>query len=685
MSQRKEMERAARRSRAGRTPGLLVRRLALGAGLALAAGTAAQIGPAQAAEWTFGDVVITNQNQVSAAIQMRTGARDDRFVCGFNRSGTQVVPATSGTTCSEDNGNLNFDQGSIISNPVTYTGELSAIWSPGDNQRFGVYVRGRAFYDWVFDVNNLDTNGGFGPEAPGRDRLQAGRLDPRQQDRARYGLEAQDYYALASFDVAGNPFNVRVGNQILNWGEALVTQNAISIINPLDLQKLRVPGSEVRDALVPIKMIWASYELVPGLSVEGFYAWDFEGLRLEPGGTFFSGAEQFANGSEGIQGAAFQGEAFCGTGSATSNPYTGGRGVINAGCGLPTVRQTFERRDQDRGDFGFAARYFSEELNNTEFGFYFVNYQSRFISYKYAAPGADKFLPITVGGVLNADNVLQNIANSETYLYYPDDQRMYGISFNSSIDDLGLALNGEFSYKQNLPALIDNTTVFINLFNAIGGSDLALGGQVPTQYEGPGGIRTGNGFTPICRTLGPTGCAGYTMNNDIRVDAMNFNLRGTRSFGQSHFLTSIISAESLSVVVEGAAIHAWIPDQGVLTLNVPNSAGLPGGSGALAYLEPETVSPWSFGYTAIVSAAYPSAFGTSINLTPGFAFSHAVHGITPISGGFIEGQKSINMSLRADYLVSLSATLNFFKSWGAGHHNSQSDKDFVGLTVSYAF
>src|SRR5690606_4959054 len=39
-------------------------------------------------------------------------------------------------------------------------------------------------------------------------------------------------------------------------------------------------------------------------------------------------------------------------------------------------------RDQDRepsdsGQYGIAARWYSEDLNNTEFGFYFMNYHSR--------------------------------------------------------------------------------------------------------------------------------------------------------------------------------------------------------------------------------------------------------------------------------------------------------------------
>ncbi|WP_439817112.1 DUF1302 domain-containing protein [Zavarzinia sp. CC-PAN008] len=687
-------------------------------GLGLAAGALVQAPPAQAMEWTFGDVVISTQANVSAALQVRTSPRDERFVCGFNRNpgsiqGNGNISAAWGITCSEDNGNLNFDQGSIISNPITATGEVSAIWSPGDNQKFGVYVRGRAFYDWVFDVNNLDSNGNGwigGEEAAQRDRLQTGRLDPQQQDRARYGLEAQDYYALASFDLGSMPTNIRVGNQILNWGEALVTQNAISIINPLDLQKFRTPGAEIRDGLIPIKMVWASIEPMPGLSFEGFYSWDFQGLRLEPGGTFFAGAEQLTNGSEGLQGASFD-ETRCGTGIPG---LVRGGGVINAGtcAAFPYVSQAPTRRDQNRGDYGFAMRYFAEELNNTEFGFYFVDYQSRFLSYGYAAPGADKYLPIGPAAGANAGaNAIANQGNSTTFVYYPEDVRMYGISFNTAIDEIGWAFNGEWSYKENAHIIQDNTSNFFDLLNAVGTSALAGGApylptwtlpdQSSASFNGPGvavdslGRPVGSagagpiaGYVPSCAIAayqpGATGteCAGYTFYNDMYVDAMNFNLRAFRIFQQSSFIPSMLNAESWSVIIEGAAIYADMSESQKLVAGIANSAGQAGTAG---YLESQRATNWSFGYTLITNLAYPSAFGTSINLTPGLAFTHAVSGITPISGGFFEGVKSVNLSLKADYLVNLSATLNFAKSWGAGYHNNSADKDFVGLTVSYAF
>ena len=42
------------------------------------------------------------------------------------------------------------------------------------------------------------------------------------------------------------PGQIRVGDQVLNWGESTFIQNGISVINPFDVSKLRVPGAELK-------------------------------------------------------------------------------------------------------------------------------------------------------------------------------------------------------------------------------------------------------------------------------------------------------------------------------------------------------------------------------------------------------------------------------------------------------
>ena len=256
-------------------------------------------------------------------------------------------------TNNTDNGNKHFDKWDVVSAPLRIVQEADATW-----RNFGVYARGTAFYDYIYDNNELDKFGDNGA-------FDYGRLLPGAKDRAAYGAEMQDYFVRGEFDIGTQPLNVRVGNQVVNWGEALFTQNAISIINPLDLQKLVTPGSELRDGLIPVPMAWASYEIVEGLALEGFYQWGFEEVRLPPTGSFFSGADVIGGEVDSIGGVTTDFE--CGSTNSTT----------------PCLRQLASKNPGNDGNYGVKLNWFSPELNNTEFGFYYVHYTSRFPSLSY--------------------------------------------------------------------------------------------------------------------------------------------------------------------------------------------------------------------------------------------------------------------------------------------------------------
>ncbi len=70
--------------------------------------------------------------------------------------------------------------------------------------------------------------------------------------------ELLDAYVWWNFDIGNMPAQIRVGDQVLSWGESTFIQNGINIINPFDVSKLRVPGAELKEGLVPVGMVSAS-------------------------------------------------------------------------------------------------------------------------------------------------------------------------------------------------------------------------------------------------------------------------------------------------------------------------------------------------------------------------------------------------------------------------------------------
>ena len=95
--------------------------------------------------------------------------------------------------------------------------------------------------------------------------------------------------------------------------------------------------------------------------------------------------------------------------------------------------------------------------------------------------------------------------------------------------------------------------------------------------------------------------------------------------------------------------------------------------------------PFSWGYRAVLRGGYSNALG-AVNLAPQVAFAHDVNGTAPRPiANFVEGRKTVTLSVGADYLLSWRAQLAYTLFFGAGQHNMLGDRDFVSFTVSYSF
>jgi hypothetical protein len=604
-------------------------RIATGGALALVSVCLATE-PASAIDFTYGEIQGNFLTSLSAGMQIRTSKRQNEYVSNANR-GLPAGAAVPGLTANADDGNLNFDRGDIVSAPLKITNELDAKW-----RNYGVYARGTAYYDPVFADNDLSRNG---PS----NRPYNGELNQQARDKAARGAEVLDLFVRGQFDVGGNPLNVRVGKQTISWGEALFTQNGINVINPLDGQKLVVPGSELRDALVSVPMAWSSYRIAEGFSVEGFYQWDFEPFRLPVTGTYFSTSDLLTPETVGLGGVGVAGDC----------------GVPNGLC----VQQGPIQDNDNSGNYGAALRYFSQELNNTEFGIYYIHYTSRYPSLNYNV----------TAGTTPAGTFLRNIT---AQVVYPEDISLIGTSFNTSWDEEGVALNGEFSFKHDVPANIYGVTTVRDALNRVGAAPfLGAPTGLPNQLD-----PTCSDGTPPCANFRVPGTVlGY-----VQVDAYNFNLRGSKTFFTSAPMVSAIGADNISAVAEVAVIYVPdLPTTEVLAISpFPSNRFTPG---AASPFQDPVATQVSSGATTTLAANYLGVANTAIGLTPSISYSQTIQGTTPIAGGFLKDFKAANFSLRADYLINLSATINYAMRWGGSYRNLNADRDFVGLTVNYSF
>ena len=272
-----------------------------------------------------------------------------------------------------DDANLNYDSG-LFSNVAKGTHDLELGFKQLED--VSLFLRGTYFVDF----ENI-------------------RGDSPLSDAAKreVGRDMELLDAFISYDLpTAMPVNIRLGNQVINWGESTFIQNGINVINPIDVTKFRIPGSELREALRPVPLVSVSLAATDNLTLEGFYQFKQEEMEIDPSGSYFSTKDTVGPGGR---------YAMIGFGSFgqpdmdswTDNPLYGLLEGVPAR--LPTISNPgfnpalppsaanapflpsnaaaiprgADRQAGDSGQFGIAARYFAESLNETEFGFNFIN------------------------------------------------------------------------------------------------------------------------------------------------------------------------------------------------------------------------------------------------------------------------------------------------------------------------
>ncbi|MGK2874005.1 MAG: DUF1302 domain-containing protein, partial [Alphaproteobacteria bacterium] len=262
------------------TPARRVLRNRLAMGGSVFTFAALMAGSAGAVNYTYGEVSGSVDTTISAGASMRTSGRDCENL-GAPNGGCDILDASGvegGGGVNTDDGNLNYDQWDVFSGALKATSEIGATW-----RNFNAFVRGTAFVDPI--VDNTDF----------RD------LDSAARSEVSQNAKLLDYFVGGSFDVGGLPLELRVGNQVISWGESTFIQNGINVINPVDVSAIRKPGSEVKEFFTPILAAKASLGLPNNFSVEGFYQFKADNIVPDPAGTFFSSADIVGRGSQPIR------------------------------------------------------------------------------------------------------------------------------------------------------------------------------------------------------------------------------------------------------------------------------------------------------------------------------------------------------------------------------------------------
>jgi Protein of unknown function (DUF1302) len=313
-----------------------------------------------------------------------------------------------------DDGNRNFRHG-IVSNRYDLLSQLSI-----SKNNAGLELSVAAWYDTAYHGNNLNNS-----PATFNSLSVPHNVFPRET-RTLHGGHAEIFNAFVygSRDIGGLPFSFRLGRHTLLWGESLFfSENAIAAGQaPVDyIKALTNTGSYSRDVYMPVAQASGSLQLRNGITLEGYYQFEWRKNREPGAGSYFSTDDHYYEG----------GERFI------QRP---GQYLFHTGQEYPT----------QWGQFGLAAKWTGRDV---DYGLYALRFNAKNPEF-YIRRGINR----ATGAVLDPSIVDLSIGKAGTYsTVYPQGTEIYGFSASFYAGDSNVAM--EVSARRNTPLASD--TLFV--------------------------------------------------------------------------------------------------------------------------------------------------------------------------------------------------------------------------------
>jgi hypothetical protein len=600
--------------------------------------------PTAARTLQLGPVEGTANLEISYGLLARVEDRDPHL----------IAIANGGTSASAnfDDGDLNYDEG-VVSNMLQANLEIDAHW-----RIFGAYARGIAFYDFATELSD-----------PERTEL--------SHDAGLYvgkNIALRDYYLDASFRARGMPVHLRVGDQVLNWGESTFLRFGVETVTPLDVAAGLRPASAARDLEIPQGMLWGAANLTEELAVEAFYQYEWQRVRSVPIGWYFSDNDVL--GVDGL-GAAMAGSGlFSDLGTDLDAAFRLPEGTLGFDPDFMRIPGDGSDTPSNQGQGGLTVQLIVPRLNSTKLALHFLNYHSRLpivnartadaaavaaTSPEAVAARAAALAPIYAGEGLPPAEAAAAAAQAAATLtigeyasqasfsaVYPEDIQMLGLSFNTTTIRTGTLVSGEVSHHFGYPFQIFPGDVFNAAFSPIGFD--------PSFGEGPLGA------------YGPD----QTVSGLKRLDKTQLEL------GIRQLLGPRLGASQAILGVDFGYVHVYdLPGRDELRLSAPGVTG-PGDFGHLPDAD-------SWGYRLLAGLVYEGLLG-GLTVQPRVAFLHDVGGVTPGPGGaFVAGRKAVGLGFSVDYNNTWLLDFGYTAIFGGGRYNLVRDRDYLRFQLTYFY
>lgn len=643
------------------------------------------------------------------------------------------------TDVNRNDANNNFDKGFVLNN-FRILSEFQAQYDDVNGNSYGFFTRGTAYYDYNVATANSDnrtagiintvsprgnitrtffndTNSstGLGGSVP------EGRFHDDTIDRVGFGVELLDFMFYGNFATQSkHPVTVRVGKQIISWGESAFIQNGISAaINYADINKSTLPGVEVKEILRPLAALFGSIGITDNVTVQAYYQFEWEENIVPSYGAQLTSAPDFLSEDGGenilIPQDLLADFLFFRAGLGLNNPD------LMSMSAVPINRIASEEAS-DSGQWGIALTWFVPGLGDTEFGFYALNYHRKLPDLVVNNRGGQ--LMTDVGGI--------NQATGAAFTSFTDDCLRWGAIDPTEIQDcgaLGLVSDAIDAGTYRLKYFEDVQLYGFSWNSVIPVLETAWGGEIAFHHDIP--IQTVEAFTALlddtiiaCSVEGNEDCeAQLSTREDVLVVQMTF----------TQLLSNFLTTDNMFIIAEVGWIHAFGLDDGVL--NTPfvkdpdfvdptgrrlvdylgtGPTPVPGpfisdtdfgnssqnGNRGTVWLGSAPANQDSWGYQILVQSTWFDGIGrwfsplSGTDLLMDISFRHDVNGTSVIPGsGFTEGEKSVSVALEGLWQSTISVRVAYANFFGSSTNtfgtpiskHPLDDRDFVALSVTYRF
>ncbi len=593
-------------------------------------------GPAVAASFKLDDGIDGSfDTQITAGVGIRTGNATcilvgDPTACGGS--------ANTAQGSASDNGDLNYKAGQAFTGYLKATNEL-LLHKPDVGLDF--MARATYFYDPAAD--STDRTKLYGGEA-----------------QVVYNFQLLDLWAGKKFSIGDRDWRVRVGNQVINWGESYFFFGGINATNAIDFQKSLIPGAQIKEYVLPSPIVSLAGEVADGVNVEGYYQFGWVPNRYPAANSYWSAADFIGRGNTDILTLNTSNFNELGLDAASILRLQGVRGLVSRGqlsavesqilapggaygvVGAPilTSRDPYSDSNQfaNQGQFGLSAHY-KPSGSTIDLGLYYLHYFDHSPVLSYVGN------PNVSGGVDAQARYLANRDLIGASTNFPLGPWAIGSELSYRPHD-AVSLSGCFTPGQPIDANVN--------LNPVPSGDCPLWKDMQ-KYE-----------AHLVGQLNLTPSDNPTVIHALRADTavLTFELVGTEYPGLTKTMTQ---------TVEGVTVEQ-LPAAGYITWL--NGKGLPKAVG----------SAFSSGLAVDFNWTYDGSLLPGWQVTPDITYYAALTGETPtLSANYMSGAQSLNLAVYFNQNPAVwQAGVNFTLFFGGAqpYYQPYRDRSFVGLFLT---